>query len=157
MGRKNLLWLGGLTLANLLLLAGIAQVWFSPRQPSGAVGRHRLTLPRPKPLRSRENLDNFNVVVAKNLFSPERRGAETGTAPGQTLEDGLLLGTIIVGDQKAVLLGQKGVKGRQKVQVLRPGEEWRGYRLVEITENGVIFQGKEGKRSLTFPRPKLSP
>jgi hypothetical protein len=156
MGRKNLIWLGGLALANLLVLASIAQVWFGPREAQkGARDRDQLALPQPKTLRSKEALDSFNVVVAKDLFSPDRSGGEMSPAKGQTLEDGLLLGTIIVGDEKAVLIGQTGAKGKQKIQVLRQGEQWRGFRLVEITKDGVIFQGKEGKRSLTFPRPKL--
>ncbi len=157
MGRKNLIWLGGLALANLLVLAGIAQVWFGQQ---GAVregkGRGELALPQAKPLRSKEALDSFNVVVGKDLFSPDRSGGEMSAGDkGQSLEDGLLLGTIIVGDEKAVLIGQAGVKGKQKIQVLRQGEQWRGFRLLEITKDEVVFQGKEGKRSLTFPRPKL--
>ena len=157
MGRKNLVWLGGLMLANLLVVAGIAQVWFGLREAQrGARERGQLALPQAKPLRSKESLDSFNVVVAKDLFSADRKGAEVSPGDkGQTLEDGLLLGTIIVGDEKAVLLGQKGVKGKQEIQVLRQGEQWRGFRLLEITKDEVIFQGKEGTRSLTFPRPKL--
>jgi hypothetical protein len=158
MGRKNLIWLGGLVLANLLVLAGIAQVWFGQREARrGARARDQLALPQAKPLRSKEALDSFNVVVAKDLFSQDRSGAEmsAGAGKGQGLEDGLLLGTIIVGDEKAVLIGQTGAKGKQKIQVLRQGEQWRGFRLVEIAKDEVIFQGKEGKRSLTFPRPKL--
>lgn len=156
MGRKNLIWLGGLALANLLLLASIAQVWFGPREARpGVRNRDRLTLPQAKPLRGKEPLESFNVVVAKDLFSPDRSGAEISGPKGPSLEDGVLLGTIIVGDERAVLLGQKGTKGKQEFQVLRRGEQWRGFRLVEITKDEVIFQGKEGKRSLTFPQPKL--
>lgn len=157
MGRKNLLWLGGLALANLLVLGGIAQVWFGQREDlRGGKDRDHLALPQVKPLRSAEKLESFNVVTAKDLFSPDRRGAEARPGDkGPTLEDGQLLGTIIVGDERAVLLGQPGAKGKQKIQVLRQGEEWRGFKLVEITKDEVIFQGKEGMRSLTFPRPKL--
>jgi hypothetical protein len=157
MGRKNLIWLGGLVLANFLVLAGIAQVWFGQREDlRGARGRDHLALPQVKPLRSAEPLESFNVVMGKDLFSPDRSGSALSTgAKGPSLEDGQLLGTIIVGDDKAVLIGQAGGKGKQKIQVLRQGEQWRGFRLVEITKDEVIFQGKEGKRSLTFPRPKL--
>jgi hypothetical protein len=157
MGRKNLIWLGGLVLANLLVLAGITQVWFGQREDLRAVkGRDHLALPQVKPLRSAEKLESFSVVTAKDLFSPDRSGIEARPGEkGQTLEDGQLLGTIIVGDEKAVLIGQSGAKGKQKIQVLRQGEQWRGFKLVEITKDEVIFQGKEGTRSLTFPRPKL--
>jgi hypothetical protein len=146
-----------LALANLLLLAGIAQVWFGQQKElRGGKARDHLALPQVKPLRSTEKLESFNVVTAKDLFSPERSGSEARQGEkGQTLEDGQLLGTIIVGNEKAVLLGQVGAKGKQKVQVLRQGEEWRGFKLVEIAKDEVIFQGKEGRRSLTFPRPKL--
>lgn len=157
MGRKNLIWLGGLVLANLLVLAAIAQVWFGPSEArQGVRDRDRLPLPQAKPLRGKETVESFKVVVAKDLFSPDRSGSVMSAGPqGPTLEDGVLLGTIIVGDEKAVLLGQKGAKGKQEIQVLRQGEQWRGFRLVEITKDEVIFQGEEGRRSLTFPRPKL--
>lgn len=157
MGRKNLIWLGGLVLANLLVLAGITQVWFGPREDlRGVKGRDHLALPQVKPLRSAEKLESFSVVTAKDLFSPDRSGIEAKPGEkGQTLEDGQLLGTIIVGDERAVLIGQAGAKGKQKIQVLRQGEQWRGFKLLEITKDEVIFQGKEGQRSLTFPRPKL--
>ncbi len=157
MGRKNLIWLGGLVLANFLVLAGITQVWFGSREGfKGVKGRDHLALPQVKPLRSTEKLESFSVVTAKDLFSPDRSGIEAKPGEkGQTLEDGQLLGTIIVGDEKAVLIGQAGAKGKQKIQVLRQGEQWRGFKLLEITKDEVIFQGKEGQRSLTFPRPKL--
>jgi len=155
MGRENLLWLGGLVLANLLVLAGIAHVWFGSGD-AGPVARpqEQLALPKAKPLRSMEVLETFNLVVVKDLFNPERSGS-AATAKGLGLEDAVLLGTVIVGQEKAVLIGQKGPKGKQEVQVLRLGEQWRDFRLVEIGKDEVILQGKEGKRTLTFPRPKL--
>jgi hypothetical protein len=156
MGRKNLIWLGALALVNLLILAGIAQVWFGQKADGpGVRDRDGLALPQAKPLRSKEVLDNFNVVVAKNLFSEERRGPEAVGEKGPGLEDGVLLGTIIVGEERAVLIGQPGPRGQQTVQVLRQGEQWRGFRLLEIAKDEVIFEGDEGKRSLAFPRPKL--
>lgn len=156
MGRKNLIWLGGLVLANLLVLAGIARVWFGPGEADRLVRpRQQLDLPKVKPLRSKEALDAYKVVVAKDLFSPERSSSEITTAKGPGLEDAVLLGTLIVGNEKAVLIGQKGAKGKQEVQVLRLGEQWRGFRLAEIGKDEVILQGEDGKRSLTFPRPKL--
>ncbi len=156
MSHRNLIWLGGLVLANLLVLAGIAQVWFGPGQEARLVReREQLNLPKEKPLRNKEMLETFNVVVAKDLFSPDRSSSEVSNAKSPGLEDAVLLGTVIVGDEKAVLIGQKGARGKQEVQVLRQGEQWRDFRLVEIGKNEVILQGKEGKRSLTFPRPKL--
>jgi hypothetical protein len=156
MGHKNLIWLGALLLANLLILTGISQVWFDQQDDSlGVLEREGLALPKAKPLRSKESLENFQVVVAKNLFSEDRRGPEAMGERGPGLEDGVLLGTIIVGEERAVLIGQPGPRGQQTVQVLRQGEQWRGFRLLEIAKDEVIFEGDEGKRSLAFPRPKL--
>jgi hypothetical protein len=146
MGRKNLIWLGGLALANLLVLASIAQVWFGSREAQkGARDRDQLALPQPKTLRSKEALDSFNVVVAKDLFSPDRSGGEMSPAKGQTLEDGLLLGTIIVGDEKAVLIGQTGAKGKQKIQVLRQGDHQRRGNL----------PGKGGEAKFDLPSAQI--
>jgi hypothetical protein len=34
---------------------------------------------------------------------------------------------------------------------VRLGEEWGGFKVVEISSEGVVFQGKEGKKTLNFP------
>jgi hypothetical protein len=156
MGRKNLIFLGGLVLLNLILVVAVGQVWFGGEEAPGETrGRGQLALPKLKPLKHQEPMEGFKVVVAKDLFDPQRKGTESAGGPAKpaTLEDSQLLGTIIIGAERAALLAQ-GPKGRQKIQVVRKGEEWRGNHLVEITSDEVVFEGKEGKRTLTFPRGK---
>ncbi len=156
MGWKNLIFLGGLGLLNLLLLVGVAQEWFGGEEAVEASrGRGQLTLPKVTPLRAQETQEGFKVVVAKDLFDPLRRGAEVAGDQVKTasLDDSQLLGTIIIGAERAALIAQ-GPKGKQKIQVVREGEQWRGNQLLKITKDEVIFEGKEGKRTLTFPRPK---
>jgi hypothetical protein len=150
MGRLNLLILAGLVLLNLMLAAAVGRVWFGgeegPREAKG-----RLALPQVQPLKAREPQEGFQVVVAQDLFSPERRGAATGSVKAAGPEDFQLLGTLIIGAERAALIAQ-GPKGRQKIQVLREGEQWQGVRLVEIARDAVVLEGKDGRRTLSFPR-----
>lgn len=150
MGRLHLLVLPGLILLNLVLLAAVGQVWFGgeeiPREPRG-----RVALPQFRPLTVREPLDRFQVVVAKDLFSPERQGAASGPVKLAGTEDFQLLGTLIVGAERAALIAQ-GPKGRQKIQLVRQGEQWLGVRLVEIGPEAVVLEGKDGRVTLSFPR-----
>lgn len=155
MGWKNFLFLGGLLLLNLIMLVAVGQVWFGGEEvPGGAKGRGQLALPKVQPLRTQESQEGFQVVVAKDLFNPQRQGVTGATGPALTsLEDGQLIGTIIIGAERAALIAQ-GPKGKQKIQVVREGEQWRGAQLVEITKDEVVFEGKEGRRTLAFPRTK---
>ncbi|MCL6622287.1 MAG: hypothetical protein K6T55_09325 [Syntrophobacterales bacterium] len=150
MGRLNFLFVAGLLLLNLLLIAAVGRVWFggeeAPREARG-----RVALPQVQPLRAREPRERFQVVVAKDLFSPERHGEAAGPVKLAGTEDFQLLGTLIIGAERAALIAQ-GPKGRQKIQVVREGEQWQGVRLVEIGRDAVVLEGKDGRRTLSFPR-----
>jgi hypothetical protein len=105
-------------------------------------------------------------VSVKNLFSPDRSGPDLGGATAKvqdTLEGRRLLGIIIIGEEKAALIGSPPgptgpLGGRTprpamtpEIQVVRLGEEWGGYKVLDITSEGVVLQGKEGKKTLNFP------
>jgi hypothetical protein len=153
-GRRGLLWYLGLAAANVLLLWGIVNVWWGgemAQDPSRA--RQGPELPQVPNLRDAQPLAAFRVISAKDLFSPDRVGPEAGVAKKapSSLEGGQLLGIIIVGSEKAALIGQPTARGPQQVQVVRPGEEFGGFKVTEISNDGVVFQGKAGKKTLGFP------
>jgi len=148
----QLLLLGGCG----LLLLGIVQVWLgNDLAPAAARGRKGPEVPQVSPLRDQRPMGDFVVVATKNLFSPDRTGPTPGAKVPKTegsLEGRILLGTIIIGDERAAMISDKGAKGRKpQVQVLRLGEEWDGFKLVEILNEGVVFQSREGKKTLNFP------
>ena len=41
--------------------------------------------------------------------------------------------------------------GQAQVDVVRLGEVWGGFQVVEISSEAVVFQGKDGKKTLNFP------
>lgn len=114
-------------------------------------------VPQTPILRDQQPLNAFRVVAAKNLFSQDRAGpeSETPTAKAQdTLEGRQLLGTIIIGQERAALItGKEKKPGRQEpeVEVVRLGEEWDGFKVVDISNEAVTFQDKKGKKTLNFP------
>ena len=156
--RRGLLWTLLLVAVNGLLLVGIVQVWWGEESvPAGAGTRPALEVPKAPILRDQQALSAFRVISAKNLFSQDRTGPDPGkpAAQGQpSLEGRRLLGVIIIGEEKAALIGGQpgGPAARQpQVEVVRLGEQWGGFQVAEISSEAVVFQGKDGKKTLNFP------
>jgi hypothetical protein len=154
--RRSLWWQLLLLAGSCLLLLGIIQVWMGNDQASETSrSRKGPEVPQVKPLRDQRPLSDFMVVSAKTLFSESRTGPTSGAAPKAqgNLEGRVLLGTIILGNERAALIKDKVTRGQKlpEVQVMRVGEVWEGFKVVEISNEAVIFQGKEGKKTLNFP------
>jgi hypothetical protein len=150
-------------LLNLALLAGIALVllgiwhiwWGGGLDTVGTQSARGPEVPVAPVLRDQQPLSAFAVVAAKNLFSQDRKGPSLGQAKNQnSLEGCQLLGTIIIGRTRAALIGCKTgspARGGPAVEVVHLGEEWGGYKVVEVLNDTVVFQGKDGRRTLNFP------
>ena len=156
-------WRRELKPINLLLLTGIAfllvaiiRIWWGggdmPFQGPAAKGPEMPTAPI---LRDQQPLSAFSVVTGKNLFSQGRQGAGTVAAKVQdTLEGRQLLGTMLIGDTKAAIIGGKPVgAGRATIEVeaVYLGEEWNGFKVLEISNDSVTFYNKDGRKTLKFP------
>jgi len=156
-------WRRELKPVNFLLLAGIAfllvaiiQIWWgeggAPSPPPSAKGPEVPTAPV---LRDQRPLSAFSTVVAKNLFNQDRSDPGAGIAKVQdTLEGRELLGTMIIGDTKVAIIGGKltvNVKSPPEAEAVYLGEEWHGFKLLEISNDSVTFAGKDGQRTLKFP------
>ena len=71
-----------------------------------------------------------------------------------SLEGRQLLGTMIIGDTKAAIIGGKASgrgKGKPEIEAVYLGEEWNGFKVVEISNDSVTFTSKDGRRTLKFP------
>ncbi len=71
-----------------------------------------------------------------------------------SLEGRQLLGTMAIGETKAAIIGPASSgrgKGTSEVEVVYLGEEWHGFKILEISNDSVTFSGKDGKRTLKFP------
>jgi hypothetical protein len=143
---------------NCLVLAAIIQVWWGGEAgPALSRAGQGPQVPKTPILRDTQPLSAFRVVAAKDLFSQSRTGPDPGmpSAKKDNLEGRKLLGTIIIGDERAAMIGGEQTKTRgvqsPQVEVVRLGEEWGGFKVVEISSEGVVFQGKEGKKTLNFP------
>jgi hypothetical protein len=139
-----------------LLLLGTINIWWSTTGPQtqSRAGKEP-AVPTAPILRDRQPLSAFAVVATKNLFSQDRTGPNPGAGSGkarETLEGRHLLGTIIIGDKKAALVSGEAAKpGATGVEVIFLGEQWGGFKVVDISNTGVIFQGKDGRKTLAFP------
>ena len=105
-------------------------------------------------LPDQQPLSAFAVVSHKNLFSQDRRGPDQNQAEQQNLLAGhQLLGIIIIGDTRAALIRAKNPPGKKEaeIEVVYLGEQWNGLKVEEISNESVIFQGKDGQKTLTFP------
>lgn len=146
-----------LVLVNCLLLAGIAHIWWGEEGvPAASRPGKGPALPKAPMLRDQQPLSAFRVVSAKDLFNQDRTGTDTDQpVKAASLEGKQLMGTMIIGSERVALISGKAspVRGRSEVQVdvVRQGEEWDGFKIVEITSEAVILQGKDGKKTLNFP------
>jgi hypothetical protein len=156
-------WRRELKPMNLLLLAGIAfllvaiiQIWWTgSNAPTPAPSAQGPQVPKAPILRDQQPLSAFRIVVAKNLFSQERQ--HTAEAIGNvedSLEGRHLLGTMTIGTTKAAIIGPASPgrgKGTAEVEAVYLGEEWHGFKVLEISNDSVTFAGKDGKKTLKFP------
>lgn len=164
--RRGFIWYILLLAVNVLLMVGIVYVWWGDEAgPTVTRAKDGVELPKPPVLRDNQPLTAFKLISTKNLFSQDRTGPEEGAPAGKaeaTLEGRKLLGIIIIGDDKAALIssstGQaKGPRGLRsagqeaQIEVVRQGEEWEGFKVMEISSEQVVFQGKEGTKTLNFP------
>lgn len=143
---------------NCLLLLAIVHIWWGEDGAPVAIRPSQgPELPKAPALRDQRPLSAFRVVAAKDLFSQERRAPEADQpAKAETsLEGRQLLGTMIIGSERVALIGAKpgAVRGRpeSQVDVVRQGEEWEGFKILEINSETVVLQGKEGKKTINFP------
>jgi hypothetical protein len=93
-----------------------------------------------------------DVIISKNLFDPERgagatREAEENSRAFQRVRAMILLGTIIIGNDRIAVLqdGNNAVPGQpasaQPTQAMRlkVGDNVEGFRLAEIADRRVVF------------------
>lgn len=155
-------WRRELKPVNLLLLAGVVfllvaiiQIWWGGDmlfQGPAAKGPEMPTAPI---LRDQQPLTAFGTVTAKNLFSQDRSTPTAAVAKVQdSLEGRQLLGTMLIGDTKAAIIGGKPAgtaKGTPEVEAVYLGEEWNGFKVLEISNDSVTFHSKDGRKTLKFP------
>ena len=157
-------WPRDLNLANLVLLMGIAlllggmvNTWWgeggATYPPPSAKGAEAPMAPIS--LRDQQPLSAFEVVAARNLFSQERKDSTPVVAKVQdSLEGSNLLGTMLIGNTKVAIIGEnprKRGKVKPEIEAVYLGAEWRGFKLLEISNDSVTLAGKEGRKTLTFP------
>lgn len=134
-----------------LLLLGIVNLWWG-REPVETKSQSKdiLNIPKIPATVARSPLSAYQVVIQKDLFSPSRQGEE-GAAQGQAqanLNGGKLLGTIIIGPVKAALIAESPPTPSSKTHVIRPGERWGSFDIVEISDGLVVIKGKEGNKTM---------
>ncbi|MCX5892355.1 MAG: hypothetical protein NTW80_05165 [Deltaproteobacteria bacterium] len=145
---------------NCLLLLAIVRIWWGgPAGPAATRSGKGPELPQTPTLRDQQPLSAFRVVSAKDLFAQDRTGPEEQPAKAQaTLEGRQLVGIMIIGSERMALISAKAspVPGRPvaqatQVDVVRQGEDYAGFKVVEISNEAVVLQGKDGKKTLNFP------
>lgn len=96
---------------------------------------------------------NTETIVSKNLFDPERgagatREAEENSRAFQRLRGMILIGTMIIGENRVAILQENAASpgagqrpGAQPASTMRlkVGDNVDGFRLAEIADKRVIF------------------
>jgi len=94
---------------------------------------------------------NSESIISRNLFDPERgagatRDAEESSRSAQRVRNMILVGTVIIGSNRAAIL-QDGTStpgaaaaAQQPTPIrLKVGDNVEGYRLAEIADKKVVF------------------
>lgn len=155
------LWHIFLLVVNCLLLLAIVNLWVGETgAPAPASPGKGPELPKAPRLRDQQPLGAFQVVAARDLFSQDRKAPAAEEKPGKTvasLEGKELMGTMIIGSDRVALISSKtkkvgvvGLAGTQ-VDVVRQGDDLDGFKVMEISNEAVVLQGKDGKQTLNFP------
>jgi hypothetical protein len=125
--------------------------WDLPAPPKASTALASTTNPKPQAPGVPVNTD---AIVTKNLFDPERgagatRDAEENSRAAQRVRNMILVGTIILGNEKfAVLQDSAGPiagpgapsKGQNTAPMrLKIGDNVDGFRLAEIADRRVVF------------------
>lgn len=95
---------------------------------------------------------NTDAIVAKNLFDPERgagatREAEESSRASQRIRNMILVGTVIIGNNRTAVLQEGGNPTPGQATPAQPagtlrlrlGDNVEGYRLSEIADKRVVF------------------
>ena len=94
---------------------------------------------------------NIDVIVSKNLFDPERgagatREAEENSRSSQRIRNLILLGTVIIGNDRTAVVQDSAPAPAQGAAVqatapmrLKLGDDFEGYKLAEIADRRVVF------------------
>jgi len=92
---------------------------------------------------------NTDIIVSKNLFDPERgagatREAEENSRSYQRVRNMILVGTVIIGNNRTAILQDGNAAPGQPAAApqpmrLRLGDDLEGYRLSEIADKKVVF------------------
>jgi hypothetical protein len=95
---------------------------------------------------------NTDIIVSKNLFDPERgagatREAEENSRSFQRIRNMILLGTVIIGENRTAIVqdGTSAIAGQPaSAQPAAPmrlklGDNVEGYRLAEIADKRIVF------------------
>jgi hypothetical protein len=123
-----------------------AELLAVPSKPMPAAATERPAVATPKLAL------NTDMIVSKNLFDPERgagatREAEENSRSFQRIRNMILLGTVIIGDNRTAILqdganqvGGQPAPGQPTAPIrLKVGDNIEGYRLAEIGDKRVVF------------------
>jgi hypothetical protein len=158
--RRFKLWHIILVAVNCLLFLAIIHIWWGGGgAPVATRPGKGPELPQTPVLRDQQPLSAFRVVSEKDLFNQGRTGpGAEQPAKAASLEGRQLVGTMILGSDRVALISSKAVPapGRPsgqtaQVDVVHQGEDYEGFKVLEITSEAVVLQGKEGKKTLNFP------
>ncbi len=144
---------------NCLLLLAVVNIWWAGTAgPVATRPGKGPELPQTPVLRDQQPLSAFRVVAAKDLFSQDRTGPGEQPTKAATLEGRQLMGIMVIGSERFALISSKATPapGRPaaqtaQVDVVHQGEDYEGFKVVEITGEAVVLQDKEGKKTLNFP------
>lgn len=93
--------------------------------------------------------ENWLEIASRNPFSVDRNDSDlvepAPAPPPVATPKPILFGTLLLGSERLALLGKAGSRSRQSVKV---GEDFDGWRVVEIEDKSVVIISNGAQESL---------
>jgi hypothetical protein len=161
------IWIFNLMLGGLLVwgVSRLQDGWVSFDRIHGA-GRiqgqlaagetSRVAQAAPGAVSAAVSAEGWEDIAARNPFSVDRNDLDVVevSRPPVTNPKPVLFGTLLLGDQRLALLGKAGAGNRDR-QPVKVGEDFDGWRIVEIADKSAVVAANGVQESLIVGKVQI--
>ncbi|MBZ5498534.1 MAG: hypothetical protein LAP85_19225 [Acidobacteriia bacterium] len=121
-------------------------------------------LPAQQPVKKYSDAE-YGIIPAANLFAESRKPEEKTDTPApeppKKLDNPpILVGIVVSGSQRVAMINDPtapNVPGTRRTQTMRVGDNYRGFVVTDITQNGMVLESGPSREVVPLFAPGKSP